>query len=120
MNLEEKILQLTSIWLSFDPEKGDMAPSIMGADLDEMAGGVDIDYYLGSGIGQITRAFGSRPIDPVIGAGTVNRIQKRVMEESRLGIPVICHEECLSGLMAQGATSFSFSGKLWFHMGAGN
>ncbi len=106
MNLEEKILQLTSIWLSFDPEKGDMAPSIMGADLDEMAGGIDIDYYLGSGIGQITRAFGSRPIDPVIGAGTVNRIQKRVMEESRLGIPVICHEECLSGLMAQGATSF--------------
>jgi beta-glucosidase len=106
MNLEEKILQLTSIWLSFDPEKGEMAPSIMGEDLDEKAGRVDIDYYLRSGLGQITRAFGSRPIDPVAGAGTVNRIQKRLMEESRLGIPVICHEECLSGLMAQGATSF--------------
>ena len=106
MNIEEKILQLTSIWLSFDPEKGDMAPSIMGADLDDKAGKVDIDYYLSSGLGQITRAFGSRPIDPVVGARTVNNIQKRLLEESRLGIPVICHEECLSGLMAQGATSF--------------
>jgi len=106
MNIEEKILQLTSIWLSFDPEKGEMAPSIMGDDLDENAGKVDIDYYLKSGLGQITRAFGSRPLDPVAGAETVNRIQKRLIEESRLGIPVICHEECLSGLMAQGATSF--------------
>ncbi len=106
MNLEEKILQLTSIWLAFDPEKGEMAPAIMGDDLDANAGKVDIDYYLRAGLGQITRAFGSRPIDPVAGAKTVNRIQKRLMKESRLGIPVICHEECLSGLMAQGATSF--------------
>jgi beta-glucosidase len=106
MTIEEKILQLTSIWLSFDPEKGEMAPTIMGEDLDKNAGGLDIDYYLRSGIGQITRAFGSRPVDPVKGAKTVNRIQKRLLEETRLGIPVICHEECLSGLMAQGATSF--------------
>lgn len=106
MNIEEKILQLTSIWLAFDPEKGEMAPSIMGEDLDANAGRVDIDYYLKAGLGQITRAFGSRPIDPIAGAETVNRIQKRLVEESRLGIPVICHEECLSGLMAQGATSF--------------
>lgn len=106
MNLEEKILQLTSIWLSFDPEKGDMAPSIMGEDLDEKAGKVDAEYYLKKGLGQVTRVFGSRPIDPAAGAEIVNRIQKRLMDESRLGIPVICHEECLSGLMAQGATSF--------------
>lgn len=106
MNIEEKILQLTSIWLTFDPEKGDMAPSIMGDDLDENAGKVDIDYFLKAGLGQITRPFGSRPVDPVTGAERVNRIQKRLKEESRLGIPVICHEECLSGFMAQGATSF--------------
>ena len=106
MNLDEKILQLTSIWLSFDPEKDEMVPSIMGADLDEQAARVDIDYYLRTGLGQITRAFGSRPVDPVKGAKRVNQIQKRLIEESRLGIPVICHEECLSGLMTQGATSF--------------
>lgn len=106
MTLEEKILQLTSIWMSFDPEKGEMAPSIMGEDLDENAGKVDIDYYLRTGIGQITRPFGSRPIDPVKGAEIVNRIQKRLIEETRLSIPAICHEECLAGFMAQGATSF--------------
>jgi beta-glucosidase len=106
MTVEEKILQLTSIWLAFDPEKGEMAPTIMGDDLDKNACGLDIEYFLRAGIGQITRAFGSRPVDPVNGAKTVNRIQKRLREETRLGIPVICHEECLSGLMAQGATSF--------------
>ncbi len=106
MTVEEKILQLTSIWLSFDPEKGEMAPTIMGDDLDKNAVGLDIVYYMRSGIGQITRAFGSRPVDPVNGSKTLNRIQKRLREETRLGIPVICHEECLSGLMAQGATSF--------------
>ena len=46
MTIEEKILQLTSIWLSFDPEKGEMAPTIMGDDLDKNAGRLDIDYYL--------------------------------------------------------------------------
>ncbi len=106
MTIEDKILQLTSIWISFDPEKGEMAPSIMGDDLDAGAGMVDIDYYLKTGIGQITRPFGSRPLDPIKGAEIVNRIQKRLVEETRLGIPAICHEECLSGFMAQGATSF--------------
>jgi beta-glucosidase len=106
MTLEDKILQLTSIWISFDPEKGEMAPSIMGEDLDENAEKVDIEYYLKTGIGQITRPFGSRPVDPIKGAKIVNRVQKRLMQETRLGIPAICHEECLTGFMAQGATSF--------------
>ena len=30
MTVEEKIRQLTSIWLTFDPDKGDMAPSPLG------------------------------------------------------------------------------------------
>jgi beta-glucosidase len=106
MTLEDKILQLTSIWISFDPEKGEMAPTIMGEDLDVNAEKVDFDYYLKTGIGQITRPFGSRPIDPIKGAKIVNRVQKRLLEETRLGIPAICHEECLSGFMTQGATSF--------------
>ena len=35
-----------------------------------------------------------------------NAIQKFFLEESRLGIPVIFHEECLHGLAARDATSF--------------
>ncbi|MCP4753276.1 MAG: hypothetical protein GY866_20490 [Proteobacteria bacterium] len=102
MTLEEKILQLTSIWMNLDPEKGGMAPNSFGGDSPDF----DIEYFLGIGIGQITRPFGSRPIDPVQGAEMVNKLQKRLVEETRLGIPAICHEECLTGFMAQGATSF--------------
>ena len=33
-------------------------------------------------------------------------MQKFLREETRLGIPVLSHEECLVGLMARGATLF--------------
>ncbi len=106
MNLGEKICQLTSIWMRFDPDKGEMAPIVLGQDLALEAKDVDAEEFLKIGIGQITRAFGSQPIDPVKGAKMVNGLQKRLTEETRLGIPAICHEECLTGFMAQGATSF--------------
>jgi beta-xylosidase len=106
MTTEEKICQLTSIWLTFDSDKDEMAPHTDAMfPLD-----FDIEYFLTTGIGQITRPFGSQPIDPKKGAEMVNRIQKRLMEETRLGIPAICHEECLAGFMAQGATSFPLTG----------
>ena len=107
MTLEEKILQLTAIWLHFNPDKGDMAPSTFGENFDGQPDDVDIHYLLGVGIGQITRPLGSQPIEPKKGAEIINQLQKRLVEETRLGIPAICHEECLTGLMAQGATSFS-------------
>jgi len=39
-------------------------------------------------------------------AELTNSIQKYYLEETRLGIPVIFHEECLHGQMVQDATSF--------------
>ena len=36
----------------------------------------------------------------------LNRLQKFLCEETRLGIPALSHEECLVGLMARGATMF--------------
>jgi hypothetical protein len=83
MTLEEKILQLTSIWLHFNSEKGEMAPTSFGGQRTDL----DIDYFLNIGIGQITRPFGSQPIDPVKGADMVNRLQKRLMRDTRLGYP---------------------------------
>jgi len=103
MTVDEKIAQLTSVWLRFDPEKGDVAMSPFGGTEPD---DIDPEFYLKNGIGQITRPFGSQPIDPVEGAKRVNHFQKRLIEETRLGIPAICHEECLTGFMAQGATSF--------------
>jgi len=64
---------------------------------------------LSRGIGQITRIAGSRgvgPIGPGEAAEIGNQAQKFLAEETRLRIPAIVHEECLSGLMAWGATTF--------------
>src|ERR1035438_2265241 len=66
------------------------------------------------GIGQIGRPSdaGSKPTDTGVGkspratAELTNAIQKFFLEHSRLGIPVIFHEECLHGHAAIGATSF--------------
>jgi beta-glucosidase-like glycosyl hydrolase len=103
MSLEEKIAQLTSVWLTVDPDSGEVAPSQFS--FGGAAGWTPTDA-LEKGVGQITRPLGSRPIEPVAGAQMINEIQRRLVEDTRLGIPAICHEECLTGLVAQGATAF--------------
>jgi len=97
MTIEEKIAQLTSIWIQ---RTGGVSPDQNTEDA------ADLTEQIRHGIGQITRPFGSHPIDPVEGAKMVNELQRKLVEETRLGIPAICHEECLTGFMAQGATSF--------------
>ena len=61
---------------------------------------------LGHGLGQVSRALGSHGVDPLRGVRALNRLQKFLHEETRLGIPALSHEECLVGLMARGATLF--------------
>jgi beta-glucosidase len=63
---------------------------------------------LADGIGQITRLAGDHVLRlrPREVAEAANAIQRFLIEESRLRIPAIIHEECLSGLMAWGATTF--------------
>jgi beta-glucosidase len=48
----------------------------------------------------------SRSLDAAAAAEKANRVQKLVQEKTRLGIPVIVHDEALHGLMGTGATSF--------------
>ncbi len=104
MTLEEKAAQLTSVWVSLDPEKGEVAPSNFSFGLGRAE---DPWQQMAHGIGQVTRPLGSQPIDPADGARMVNMIQRRLIGETRLGIPAIMHEECLTGPMFQGATSFA-------------
>src|SRR5262249_39765366 len=69
----------------------------------------------GHGIGQVGRPSdaGANPATPANGqsargmAVLTNAIQKFFLEHSRLGIPVIFHEECLHGHAARDGTSFS-------------
>ena len=94
MTLEEKVAQTHALWgrkaLIMD-EKGNFAP--------EKAREV-----LKNGIGQITRA--SERKGPRENAIFTNAIQKFLVEQTRLGIPAMIHEEALHGHAADGGTSF--------------
>lgn len=105
MTLEEKIAQTGAVWLVLD-EDGNHRPRTDAFS----AAGERRDYSPPRhGIGQITRPLGSQSIDPVAGVRALNRLQRFLVEETRLGIPALPHEECLSGLMARGATLFPSS-----------
>jgi beta-glucosidase-like glycosyl hydrolase len=103
MNLDEKIAQMHALWLILS-EDGQHRPR-----MDDFTGGTDpaaVKKALGHGLGQISRALGSHGVEPRQGVRALNRLQKFLKEETRLGIPVLSHEECLVGLMARGATMF--------------
>jgi beta-glucosidase len=100
MTLEEKIAQLTGLWINrpqvnpqrdFSTDLGDFSP--------EKAAQV-MKY----GIGQIGRQRERK--GPREGAVFANAVQKWLLEHTRLGIPAILHDEILHGHMAQGSTSF--------------
>jgi beta-glucosidase len=103
MNLEEKIAQMHALWLILS-EDGRHRPR-----QDDFTGGSDpaaVQKALRHGLGQVSRALGSHGTEPLAGVRALNRLQKFLCEETRLGIPVMSHEECLVGLMARGATMF--------------
>ena len=52
---------------------------------------------------------GATNLDAAGAAEAGNAIQRFLVEETRLGIPAILHEEALHGLLARGATSFQQS-----------
>src|SRR2546425_1611179 len=100
MTLEEKIAQLTCLWSNrpqvkpqtdFSSDRGDFSP--------EKAAQV-MKY----GLGQIARQREQK--GPRDGAIFANAVQKWLIENTRLGIPGILHDEILHGNMAQGSTSF--------------
>ncbi|UIP08215.1 glycoside hydrolase family 3 C-terminal domain-containing protein [Erythrobacter sp. SDW2] len=110
MTLEEKVAQIRTAWaakadmidgLAFDPAKASAA--------------------FPDGIGHVTRPSDKRGVPGITGAagGTaarwrtpketvdfINALQRWALEETRLGIPVLLHEESLHGYMATEATMF--------------
>ena len=110
MTLEEKVAQIRTAWaakagmidgLAFDPAKASAA--------------------FPDGIGHVTRPSDKRGVPGITGAagGTaarwrtpgetiafINALQRWAVEDTRLGIPVLLHEESLHGYMATEATMF--------------
>ena len=96
MTLQEKVAQLSAIW-AFEVIDEDRL------DRDRLAAAA------GDGIGEITRLAGSTNLRPLDVARAANAIQRYLVEETRLGIPTIVHEECLHGLLAWTAPCFQQS-----------
>ncbi|GAA3463989.1 glycoside hydrolase family 3 N-terminal domain-containing protein [Saccharothrix longispora] len=102
MTLREKLAQLVGVWVGADPEGGEVAPH-----QNEMTGDpVDWTEVIAAGLGQLTRPFGTRPVDPVAGARSLAVSQEQVVAANRFGIPALVHEECLTGFAAFRATAF--------------
>ena len=93
MTLEEKIAQIGSVWVYELLNDQRLNPDKVNARLVQ-------------GIGQITRLAGASSLDPVGCAQLGNALQRYLVEETRLGIPALIHEECCSGYTARNATAF--------------
>ncbi len=96
MTMREKVAQLYGVWVGVDTAGGDVVPH----QHEFAAAPADWDKLIADGIGQLTRVFGTAPVDPVEGAYAVARSQRQIMSAGRLGIPAMVHEECLTGLAA--------------------
>ncbi|MDR6986039.1 beta-glucosidase-like glycosyl hydrolase [Paenarthrobacter nitroguajacolicus] len=102
MTLEEKLAQLVGVWVNASTDGDSVAP------LQSQMAGDDRtwDGIIADGLGQITRMYGTVPVEPAEGARRLAAAQEQIMAASRFGIPAQVHEECLAGLAAWKATAF--------------
>jgi beta-glucosidase len=90
---EEKVAQLGSAW---------MFELVSGDEVDDARATAICRH----GLGQVTRISGASTLTADKAASVANELQRRLVEETRLGIPAIVHEEICSGLMARGSTVY--------------
>src|SRR5580692_10552740 len=103
MTLDEKIAQLHAAWLKLSSDGNHESRSVDFAHGDAA---ISVETLLQHGLGQITRPLGTHTVDPKEGVRALNALQRQMVEKTRLGIPVMSHEECLVGLMIKDATLF--------------
>jgi len=100
MTLEEKAAQMMCVWQK-------KSETLVDANGDFDLKKARAAFKSGHGLGQV-----GRPSDAGKGknaremAALTNAIQRFFIENSRLGIPVMFHEECLHGHAGVGSTSF--------------
>lgn len=105
MTLEEKIVQITTVWTTktelFGPD-GAFDPALANQKHPNGIGHFARPNDLQGASSPLVQPFR----DERQTVELVNAIQKWAVEETRLGIPVLFHEEGLHGYAARGATSF--------------
>jgi beta-xylosidase len=101
LTLEEKLAQLVGVWVGIS-EGEEVAPA-----QHEFAEPLPPwDELTKPGLGQLTRVFGTGPVDPLVGAKVLAETQRKLVANTRFGIPAMAHEECLAGFTAWQATVF--------------
>jgi len=93
MTLDEKLAQLGCVWSTTFVSTGTFDPNVVA----EM---------IPHGIGQVTRIAASTGLHPQESATYMNALQKVAIERTRLGIPIIVHEESTGGFCHRDATVF--------------
>ena len=100
MTLEEKAAQMMCVWQK-------KAETLVDAEGNFDFAKAKAAFKQRRGLGQVGRPSDAGKGKDARGmAELTNAIQKFFMENSRLGIPVIFHEECLHGHAGLGGTSF--------------
>ncbi len=94
MTVDEKIAQLAGMW------------STDLIDDDKNFSEAKATTKIASGIGHITRIGAATQLPPSRSAALANSIQKYLVEQTRLGIPAIVHEESCAGYLALQGTTF--------------
>jgi beta-glucosidase len=98
MTIHEKVAQMLCVW---GQKKTLLSDATGNLDLARLR------VHLKDGLGQIGRLSdtggGKNAVEM---AHVANTLQRFFVEETRLGIPVIFHEECLHGLAGPDATSY--------------
>ncbi len=111
MTLEEKVGQLRSYLFmgempgSHTPWEGVSAYNALNlAERAHFISTIDFSIPVKAGIGHLTVTL--RDLEPKAAANLANYIQHIAMDQTRLGIPVMIHDEALHGLCSNDATSF--------------
>ncbi|GAA0385899.1 glycoside hydrolase family 3 N-terminal domain-containing protein [Micromonospora gifhornensis] len=99
MTIEEKVAQLVGFW---EKEDGEAVAPLQG-EFGDIGG---LEAFSRHGLGHLTRPYGTRPVDPAARASWLRKFQSELVTGTRLGIPAIVHEECLTGLSAWKAATF--------------
>ncbi|WP_165989713.1 glycoside hydrolase family 3 N-terminal domain-containing protein [Streptomyces sp. YIM 98790] len=111
MTLEEKTAQLSAIWPGSDEGGEDVAPlqhefsappslTVDSGEEAKVATPAGEAVLPAHGPGQLTRPFGTKPVDPAGAARVLARLQRHIAGANRFGIPAQVHEECLTGFNA--------------------
>jgi beta-glucosidase len=93
MNQDEKLAQLGCLWSTAFVSMGTFDPTA-------------VLKLMPHGIGQVTRIGASTGLHPQESAAYMNDLQKVAIEQTRLGIPIIVHEESTGGFCHRDATVF--------------